>query len=116
MLEKKDPVSSQTHTQSFFLRIYWMLAGNAGLALSGIAIAVEKKPWFSWIDILFWGICVSLIVARYLDIYHCGGLTSESEPATPAHWRAYSIRVAAAALGWWIVSHAIAYIQIRMAR
>ena len=91
------------------LRMYWMLLGNALVALFAYAIA-GKGGLITAMDIFYWLGAASLSIARYVDIRFLGGKTAEGEPATMKHWQRYSSRLLAAALIVWLVIHGFGYL------
>lgn len=90
------------------LRMYWMLLGNALVAIFAYRI-VELGGAITGMDIFYWLGAASLVIARYVDIRFLGGTTSEGEPATIKHWKRYSSRVLAVSVILWLVVHGLSY-------
>jgi hypothetical protein len=109
--ETASPRPPKTDSSPPFLgavaRLYWMLLGNAVLALIAFRIA-QPGPERTWItDVAFWTVAASLVLVRYLDIVRLGGTTASGEPASSRDWRGYSWRLLLIALAVWIVAHAL---------
>ena len=80
----------QNSGKAVLARVYWMLIGN--IILISIAIAVySSHKKFSWLDIFYLFIVLSLVSIRYFDIKYWGGQTSTGERATISDWRRYSL-------------------------
>lgn len=90
------------------LRAYWMLLGNALVALFAYRI-MEMGGAITVMDIFYWLGAASLVIVRYVDIRFLGGRTGEGEPATMKHWRGYSSRVLAVCVILWLVVHGLGY-------
>ena len=90
------------------LRMFWLLAGNIGLAILGALIS-KQAPWtFSTLDGLFWGLVVALLAARYFDITRFGGLTASNEPANTGHWVRYAIKLVVISALLWVGAQCVA--------
>ena len=74
-----------------FLRLYWMLGGNAILAIAAAyPLAHTKTPvWLSLTVCCL--ISISIIAARYIDIRDCGGQTVDGDPADLRHLKRYAM-------------------------
>ena len=93
-------------------RLYWMLAGNAALYLTALAIAQQGRE-SAWIaDAAFWGIVGSLALVRYADIARLGGATASGEPASLVDWRRYVRRLLVLSFAGWIIARAVAQVGI----
>ena len=92
-----------------FLRIFWMLIGNAILLACAYGIVQHRSSLLSIADALYWTIVGSLLAARYIDIRYLYGLTAEGDPASMAHWRRYARVLGVVSTGLWLVVHAIAH-------
>jgi len=90
------------------LRLYWMLLGNALVALFAYRIA-ERGGTITALDVFFWLGAASLVIARYVDVRFLGGKTAEGEPATMKHWQRYSLHVLALSVVLWLVVHGLGY-------
>jgi hypothetical protein len=84
------------------LRFAWMVLGN--LALLFCAAFVAKGTATVAMDILFFAVAIGLIVIRYVDIAKFKGETSDSKPATLAHWRRYAGLVVVISTGLWALA------------
>jgi hypothetical protein len=72
-----------------FLRIYWMMLGNAVLAIV-VAFLVFRPEIPALLLLAVYGFAVlSLPVARFVDIRYCDGRTADGRPADLAHWSRY---------------------------
>ena len=91
------------------LRAYWMLLGNALVALFAYRI-VERGGAITVMDLFYWLGAASLVIVRYVDIRFLGGTTAEGEPAILKHWRGYSSRVLAVSVILWLVVHGLGYL------
>ena len=118
MPETAVPRPPKTDSSPRFLgavaRLYWMLLGNAVLALIAFRIA-QPGPGRTWIsDVAFWTVAASLVLVRYLDIVRLDGTTASGEPASLRDWRGYSWRLLLIVLAVWIVSHALGRLTTAM--
>jgi len=102
--------SQKTGCLSVLIRIFWMMIGNMGLGLFAAFIAINKIPYFSIHDFIYWIIVVMLITARYIDVKKMNGLTAEGDPATIAHWRRYTFLLILVSLPLWLISHLLVYV------
>ena len=72
-----------------FLRLYWMMIGNAVLAIAAVfPVAYPQIPTAPLLGIYALGVA-TLIAARYFDIRFCGGQTVDGTPANLGHWKRY---------------------------
>jgi hypothetical protein len=85
-----------------------MAAGNVALFMLLILIARNKALSLSVCDLGLWGLAAAMAAVRYLDITRLGGQTTEGEPATLAHWRRYTLGLAAVTGFLWITGHLLA--------
>ncbi len=97
---------------SLFVRVFWMLLGNAIFLLAAISISRHKGETFHTADIIFWGTAVALIFVRYLDIKFYNGLTTTGQPASMVHWRKYAILLLICSTVIWILAHIINHIAV----
>jgi hypothetical protein len=84
------------------LRFTWMVLGNLALLFCAAFVAKGTAPIA--MDIVFFAVAIALIVIRYVDIAKLNGETSDSKPATLAHWRRYSILVVIISTGLWALA------------
>ena len=115
--QKNQPVEKSVEKYDsvlgLFARFFWMLGGNAVLVVSILLILQHKGKTFHTADIVFWIAAATLIIARYLDIKFCNGLTASGKPASMKHWRKYSIGLTICAAILWAACHLINYLTIR---
>lgn len=100
-----QPVSTFT---GLFLRTWWMLFGNAALAVVLALMALEHDELPSLLDGLFLVLVASLVVARFADIRYFEGATAEGTRATLAHFRRYALRLVAGSAAGWGVANSLA--------
>lgn len=101
-----DRVQSQSSFAGVILRLFWFLAGNLILFITGIRISQSAS--FAFLDLIFWGTVAAMLVARFADIRFFGGQTADGAAATLADWRGYALKLSAVALGLWLVVHLLA--------
>jgi len=87
---------------SLIARLYWLVLGHVTVILLGAAIYTNQLHYQLVFNILYAIAVVACSVARFVDIKYYKGATTEGEPSTMAHWRRYSIFVAAYAVPLWI--------------
>jgi hypothetical protein len=105
-----DPPESPDNNFGCLLRIYWMMLGNALVAIAAYKI-VQSADELSLVDLFYWVFVASLVMARYVDIRFLSGRTSEGQPATTTDWRRYSFRVLAISATVWLVAHGLSYVM-----
>lgn len=88
-----NKIAEPTGLAGFFLRIFWVFVGNVIFLFLAYSIASNEKIVVGALSALYWLDVATLICARYLDIHFYKGLTTESEPATMAHFKRYSLRL-----------------------
>jgi len=86
-------------------RLFWMLLGNAILALSVVFIFENKGGFFHTADWVFWITVATLMLVRYLDIRLLGGTTATGADATTAHWVKYVALLVACSATIWALAH-----------
>ena len=74
-----------------FLRLYWMLGGNAILAIAATYPFFHTETPLSLSLTVCCLISVSMIAARYIDIRDCGGQTVDGDLANLGHWKRYAL-------------------------
>ncbi len=92
-----------------FLRVFWMIIGNAILLACAYGILQHRSSLLSISDAFYWAIVGSLLAARYVDIRYLYGLTSDGDPATMDDWRRYVRVLGVISTVLWLVVHAIAH-------
>jgi hypothetical protein len=77
------------------VRLAWLVAGPLAVAFSAAMLARHEtsNPWV--VGAVFWGAVVTMVALRYWDVTQLDGRTSNGEPATLAHFKRYSLTVAA---------------------
>jgi hypothetical protein len=88
-------------------RFYWMLGGNAVLALLALGIAQPGPERTLIADVAFWVVATSLVLVRYLDIKLLGGAAASGEAASFGDWRRYSTWLLLVALAVWVGAHLV---------
>jgi hypothetical protein len=88
-----------------FLRLFWLMAGNALLALALLQILFSRAPFFSRVDLFFWSIVGLIIIARFADVTYFHGSNARGEPASVYDsWR-YVILLLVVATSAWLLAH-----------
>jgi hypothetical protein len=87
------------------LRLYWMILGNALLALALISIFRNTEGFLSVADIVFVCAVAALLAARWVDIVKLNGLTASGDPATPGHLKRYIVVLVVASAVLWGLAH-----------
>jgi hypothetical protein len=82
-----------------------MLVGNVVLAFCAIAVARHRDRLLSVADLAFWVTAAALLLARYIDIKRCKGMTGSGEEATSRHWRRYACILVICAAALWVAAH-----------
>ncbi|TNF34769.1 MAG: hypothetical protein EP329_06895 [Deltaproteobacteria bacterium] len=100
--------SSTTSLSALFVRLYWLIFGNILLAFMGMMILLHSGGGFFWADIAYGAGLALLVGARWLDVTRLDGLTTEGEPATPAHLRRYVVLTLAVGVPVWGALHGLA--------
>jgi hypothetical protein len=92
----------------FFVRLFWMGAGNLILVLCAIGVTQQHNGFaITAMDALFWGTALCLLAVRYADIRYLGGETADGRSASMSDWRRYAAAVFGISLAMWLVAHAI---------
>ena len=92
-----------------FLRMFWMLIGNAILLACAYSILQHRSSLLSMADALYWAVVGSLLAARYVDIRYLHGLTAEGDPASMDDWRRHAMVLGVVSTGLWLVVHAVSH-------
>lgn len=90
---------------ALLLRLTWMLFGNGLLVILGVRI-VREATW-SPIDVIYWAVAATVVVARYLDISRFGGQTADGAPATIADWRRWTVVFVVVAITYYAIAIAL---------
>jgi hypothetical protein len=106
-----DPQTTdkQSSALGMMARLWWMLLGNAILALSIVFVVENKEGFFHTADWVFWITVATLILVRYLDIRLLDGTTATGAHATTIHWVKYVALLAACTTAVWALAHAANY-------
>jgi len=70
-------------------RFYWMAIGPMIIILIAIAIMMKSFEKNAITNLTYWGLVLSVILIRYLDIRYLKGETADGEPATMKHWKRF---------------------------
>jgi len=90
---------------STLLRLGWMLAGNAALAVLATMILAGPAWTMTAKDLLYWLVVAAVIALRYVDVFRHHGQTADGAPATPRHFRRYVIGLLVVAAFVWTCCH-----------
>ena len=101
--------SASAGLAALVLRVFWMFLGNTALGVCLLMI-VQQGAAFTYADPIYGIVLLLLVAARYVDIVRYNGVTAYGDPATPAHWRRYTISLLLLAGGGWLAAHGAAYI------
>jgi hypothetical protein len=80
------------------VRLFWLLLAN--IVLFFLTALIAQRRDFSVFDLLFWTTVTAIVIARYVDVVHLGGLTIYGQPATLRHWRRHTLLIV---LFWGVV-------------
>lgn len=110
-MSNHDPQATdrQSTAAGVLTRLWWMLAGNAVLALSVVFILHNTKGFFHAADVVFWCAVASLLLVRYIDIRFLDGLTATGAYATMRHWTRYAIVLVVCSGAVWTLTHVASY-------
>lgn len=86
-----------------FVRLYWLLLGNALLFFILFFMFEKRPPLPSLLDVVYFVVVASLILARYIDIRFLNGETGAGTPATMTNWRRYTVLVGSVGCGVWLL-------------
>ena len=109
-LSQDKPAVGRHGVLGLLTRLYWVSIGNFPLIFLPIFILQEKKGGFSLYDPPFLLAVLALLAVRYIDIVHFQGRTSENEPATMQHWKAYALKLSAISFGALLSAHVFAFV------
>ncbi len=104
-----EPYVEYSSEAGCLIRLYWMFLGNALLFIL-FACLIQKHPKFPSV----WDVCylltlASLVAARYFDVRHLKGETSDGgSPATMSDWRRYSVFLASGGAAAWLALRLLA--------
>ncbi len=96
------------------LRVFWMVIGNLGLFFSAYFIAAGPAGGqlrFSWLDAVYGGTVLALLLVRYVDVRCCNGTTVTGAPATTATFGRYALVLLGVSLATWAGVHAVSYLR-----
>ena len=111
MSSPETPSAKPRRASGCLVRIAWMIAGNAALAI--LAVHISGRRDLSWraVDTAFWAIAAALVLLRWVDVRYLAGETATGDPATPAHWRRYAWLLPLVALLAWGAAHGVAWLR-----
>lgn len=101
------PAESNTLVLPILGRVFWLMLGPLLLVLMTFIIASTGNGWLTPADLVFFGILVALVIARWLEFRGGNPQTAEGQPATPEHFRRYLIVVIALGLGLWLIANIV---------
>ena len=99
----------QSTALGMMARLWWMLLGNAILALSIVFVVENKEGFFHTADWVFWITLASLVLIRYADIRFFDGCTATGAQATTIHWVKYVGLLVACSTTAWVLAHVANY-------
>lgn len=94
-----DPSTSLLATMS---RLFWMLVGPAILSILGLFIAESHKGWFSPRSVVFLGLLIAVVLARWFD-----SLDSYGQPTTPRQRQLELAFLITLGVGGWLIANAL---------
>jgi hypothetical protein len=103
-------VDRQGTAAGVLARLFWLLVGNAILAISLVFILHNRSGFFHAADGVFWITAMALVLVRYLDIRYFHGQTATGAPASIRHWVRYAVGLAVCAAAGWVLAHAVSYL------
>ncbi|MGI5868459.1 MAG: hypothetical protein ACOX9C_03310 [Kiritimatiellia bacterium] len=107
-------VEVSTSSAGCFVRLYWMFLGN-GLLFVLLCLLLHKNPGIpSWIDVAWFVVAASIVIARYVDIRCLDGQNGDdTKPATLEDWRRYAmIQGSCSVAAWLLVRFAFPFLGI----
>jgi hypothetical protein len=113
--ENNQPIAKYDSIFSLLVRVFWMLLGNAILAISAIFITQGKDWKFQTADVVFWVIVAALLLARYLDIKFYSDSDSTGQPASMVNWRKYAAILLIISTAVWVLAHVVNYLMVKPA-
>ncbi len=108
MAGSDKPQTKQDTVSGCLVRFFWMLVGNMALFFLAILVAQYEPFKLSLRDAVFWAVVALMMAARFVDIRHLDGVTTEGEPATQSDWTRYVARLLGGAAVVWLVAHGLA--------
>jgi hypothetical protein len=108
MDDRPDASQALSSLTALFLRTWWMLFGNAALAIVIALMVLRRNELPSLLDAAFVAVIASLVVARLADIRYCEGATAEGTRATMEDFRRYAWRLVAGSAAGWGVANSLA--------
>jgi hypothetical protein len=88
-----------------FLRLFWLMIGNALLALALLQILFSQAPFFSGVDLFFWSVVGGMIAARFADVAYFRPATAAAQPTALSSGWQYVLTLIVAAATAWILAH-----------
>jgi hypothetical protein len=84
-------------------RFYWMAIGPMIIILIAVAFMMKSLEKNVITNLVYWGLVLSVILVRYLDIRYLKGETADGEPATLKHWKRFCIILLTIYTCLWVV-------------
>ncbi|HYF51382.1 MAG TPA: hypothetical protein VEJ63_18350 [Planctomycetota bacterium] len=107
MADTPGPLSSP---YGCFVRVYWLILGNALIAFSALFIFMKREGILSPVNLVFWSGVIAVIIFRLIDIQYFAGTTSKGEPANMAVFRKYAMTVVVICALLWGATHTLVYL------
>jgi hypothetical protein len=90
-----------------FLRLFWMLVGNAVIVLTALVVA-RMPPWtFSWRDVIYAVAVVGLVWSRWIDATRYGGTSAQGEEMTRPMLMRWIAVALALTTGLWLLAQSL---------
>jgi hypothetical protein len=110
MTERKPSLAEEPGSAAGTLaRLWWMLIGNFLMVICLVFILHNRKSFFHPADPVFAFAVVSLVLARFIDIRFCHGLTATGVPASMRTWKRYAAMLVSGAAVAWAAAHGISH-------
>jgi hypothetical protein len=110
---QEQTVNRQGSPLGVLARLWWMLLGNAVLALSFVFIfRYEGDFLFHLADVVLWITVATLVLVRYVDVRFLGGQTATGQSASTADWIRYAVVLIAGSTVLWGIAHATNYLFV----
>jgi hypothetical protein len=93
-------------------RLYWMVFGNIILLLTAVTTMLRAFQDLHLASLVFWANAACMVIIRYLDVRYLRGETADSQAATIAHWKRYSIFLLVGAASTWALTITIRVLWI----
>lgn len=113
----RDPqiIDDQGTAAGVMVRLWWMLIGNFILVVCIVLIVQNRRGFFHTADPVFGITVLSLVLARYVDIKFCKGLTATGAPASMVTWVKYAVLLVIGSAVVWALAHGAGYLLSKSA-